>query len=164
MDAMRQEAPDAVLLAVRTSTVVEPETRCSWSYLFGSEGEGCAYTAFTSEGKAYPAYLGVYEIDDEEWASIPPADEVGVDADQALSLALDAWGGEEAAENCYVYLLTHIAENEDPSAGTMKWYVEINMPDADGEALAATDGESPSGSAEAAFSVDARSGAVEKVK
>lgn len=167
--AMHEEADDAVLLAVRSSSLVSTEAACSWSYLFGSAREGCAYTAFTSDEKAFPAYYGTYTLSEEAWSSIPDVSEVKVDADEAFSLAVQELGESVSVENCYLYLLTYVAESEDPSAGTMRWYVECNAP-ATTEAQAALEASGSSSVAEedkepqAVVAVDARTGRVERLK
>lgn len=161
--AIAEEATDAVLLAARTSTVLRPDSTCSWSYLFGSESEDAAYTAFTDSGQAFPAYYGAFSA--KSWSNIPRAEDIEVDADRAFALVCDDLGEGTAVENCYVYLLTYVSESNDPEEGAMKWYVEINaVTDREGALDTSRDEQSASGGdPEIMYAVDARNGTVERL-
>jgi hypothetical protein len=153
--AVQQDASDAVLIAVRSSTIVSADTPCSWSYLFASPSQGNVYTAFTNDGQAYPALYGQYSPGKGSWDEIPPESQIAVDADTAFNLVCQQMGSTPVT-NCYIYLLLYVAEQDDPLAGTLVWYLELNTPD--GSASTTSDSSSTGSGASGSSSTSATNG------
>lgn len=135
--AVAGEASDAVLIAARLTKPLAPEAPAddaAWMYLFASKGSSMSYTVFPGDEQPLAAAFEPYALTEAQWASVPPVEQVALDADAAYGKLADLYAEELSdKDDCLVYLMTYVAEDEDPLADAMKWFFEFGK-SAEGEA------------------------------
>ena len=132
-EAMHAVAPDAKLLAVRTSDRVGIDAFPEWYYLYISKEKGLLYTVFTQGEEAYPAELSVSIYMQEQFDAIPAASEIAVDANEAFHTAASQLSDDQIVDGCSVYLMTYVTEDADPTEDAMKWYFTFSLASEDGD-------------------------------
>lgn len=129
VDAVRQKADDAKLLAIRSSSYCSDGNPSEWMYLFYSFNKAYAYTAFVSNGEATVADSGPMAISSEEFAAIPDSDAIAVDAPDAWKAVVSALDGEGKIYTTRIFLMTFITEDSDPTQDAMQWFFSVNEGD-----------------------------------
>lgn len=148
--ALSTMAPDAKLLLIQTASGTPTTATPVWAYLFGSPSNNKTYAVYVSDGQVMAASeYGVLELAKEEWASVPDADAMKVDSDEAYTKALAA-SGAKGDPNAYMMGIMVYKPKEDTSTiKPMVWQVQFDP------------GES--GATTSTIEVDAKTGAASVV-
>ena len=161
--AAQEEASDAKLVAMRTSSYALEGSTPSWMYLFYSWERASSFTVFITGDQASVGASGNLPFTQDDFAAIPDASEIVYDADAAYEELLKAIEGEWQLVTCRAYLMTYAEGDADPTADSLKWFFSFNEADdvADASSSSAENETSSQTAGEPrAFSVDARTGEV----
>lgn len=144
--ALSTMAPDAKLLIVQTASGTPTTATPVWAYLFGSPTSNKTYVVYASDGQVMGASeYGVLEMAEDEWASVPGADEMKIDSDEAYTKALAA-SGAKGDPNAYMMGIMMFKPKEDTSTiEPLTWQVQFDPGD--------------SGATTSTVEVDAKTGA-----
>ncbi len=129
LDAAQQKADDVKLLAIRSSSYCSDNEPSTWMYLFYSFDRAYAYTVFVSDGNAMAADSGPMSISPDEFASIPDAANITVDAPDAWKAVASALDGDSKVYTARAFLMTYIKGDDDPMQDAMKWFFSVNEND-----------------------------------
>lgn len=133
LSRVQQTVPDAVTVAVRFASAIEPGVTPDWDYLLASQDERAYYVAFT-QSDVTVARMGSSFVKGTEWGQIPSTNDVKIDAAQAYALACEAAQQEAMPKAVGLYafltLYSEPAGEADPTydyedAG-MTWYFDFN--------------------------------------
>lgn len=129
---VRKTAPDAVLFALRTATVVLPGETVTWDYLFASQQNLRYYIAFTGTATSV-SELGECTMKFAEWEHVPAVDAIKVDAPAAWESVCEAAADMGAPSNLYVYLILYSEESDTAASAysyadePLTWYFEFSV-------------------------------------
>lgn len=156
LDKMRAYAPDAKLVAVRTSAPIGSAGDVEWMYLFATQKEMGLYSVFSAGEQSSVGVVDDEAYADEVFEGIPDVGEVAVDSDAAYELARATLPEGFGDTLCNAYLMLSSLEGDDSSEGAMEWVFEFEPADeAEGEA-----GEDRQETVTHVCAVDARTGNV----
>lgn len=130
LEKMRAYAPDAKLVAVRTSAPIGSVDEVEWMYLFATQKEMGLYSVFSTGGQSSVGIVDDEAYADEVFEGIPDASEVAVDSDEAYELALATVPEAFGDTLCNAYLMLSSLEGADSVEGTMEWVFEFEPGDA----------------------------------
>lgn len=162
--AVHEKADDAKLLAIRTSTYCDSDAASNWMYLFYSWKRASAYTVFMINGEANVADMGGMAYNQTDFDAVPDLEGITYDADAAYEELLKNLEGDERLVTCRSYLMTYIAEDDDPTADSFKWFFSFNEEDVNDRGSAVTSDNDAPISSPRAFCVDVRTGEVTELQ
>jgi hypothetical protein len=144
-------APDAKLLLVQTTAVVNATATPVWSYLFGSPKTNTLYVVDGQKGKVAPPFkYGTVKFTAQEWASVPSADSWKIDSPEAYQKAAAAYG-KASGKSWVMGFVTMVPKTTTSTVEPFVWSVTFD-PEAPGDTRVRT------------LNVNASTGAVTKPK
>lgn len=163
LDAVREQADDAKLIAIRTSAYAFEGSTPNWMYLFYSWKHANSYTVFVVDGTATVGETGKLSFTQDDFEAVPDVTGLAYDVDAAYKLLTESIEGDGKLATCRAYLMTFVEGDEDPTADAMKWFFSFNEPD-DAADLKEDETTQESGATQdlepRAFTVDASTGEV----
>ncbi len=132
-DSIESVAPDARVLIVTTTRVVEPTATPEWQFLLGSPASNMTYAVVVTEGQAMASPYTTSTLSADEWAALPSGEDIKVDSDEARSKALKAYP--DGTDDVYVINLLAGAPGVPTSSLTkpMTWVVMFDPTRASGD-------------------------------
>ena len=163
LESVQTKAPDAKLLAIRSSSYSDENSASEWMYLFYSFDRAYAYTVFATDGDTTVADSGPMSISADDFEAIPDASTITVDAPNAWNCVTDSIDGDGRVYTARAFLMTYVDGDDDPTRDAMKWFFSINQADNLSSFFEKSDENSNNAAPARLFSVDCMNSSVSEL-